>query len=140
MRRRVRLTTLAVSALALAGCSGDDVFDLEVGDCFDSAELGEYVEQVPVVPCEEEHDAEVFASTQLTGDEFPGDEALFDEAWTYCEQAFTEFVGLAYEESALDMFPMYPVEEGWDDLGDREVLCIVSDLNRVTGSLAGVAR
>lgn len=157
----VGLTAVTVATLALSGCSllggndperdedsgeiteasDSDVFALRVGDCLDSAALGDVVETVPVVPCDEPHDSEVFASTQLADGDYPGDEAVATQADEYCYAQFSQFVGMSYEDSALDFLPMYPLQEGWEQLDDREVLCLVVDLDGgVTGTLKGAAR
>ncbi|MCV2395376.1 septum formation family protein [Actinotalea sp. M2MS4P-6] len=162
MRHTVLSAALVLGAVSLGGCSAvsglfsdepqrdesgqvteastEGAFSLEVGDCFDSTGLTEYVEEIPFVPCGEEHDAEVYASTQLTGEEYPGEDVVSEQAWTYCEEEFASFVGVTYEESVIDMFPMYPVEDGWNDLGDREVLCIASDIDGVTSTLRDAGR
>ena len=163
MRRAVLSATVVSAALVLGGCatlgdllsdepardedgnvteaSTDDAFALKVGDCVNTADLGEYVEEVPFVPCAEPHDSEVFAATELTGEEFPGDDAVGDQAWEFCYGQFQGFVGVSYDESELDMFPMYPLEEGWNEIGDREVICLVTDTaGEVTGSLKGAGR
>ncbi len=47
--------------------SDADVFSVQVGDCIVSSKLddADQVESVPVVPCSEPHDAEVYAETEL---------------------------------------------------------------------------
>ena len=163
MRRAILSATVVAVALALGGCSAigdllgdepardeagqvteattDDAFALKVGDCLDSADLGELVEEVPFIPCDEPHDSEVFAVTDLAGDEYPGDEAVETQATEFCRGQSQSFVGPGWDESELDMFPMYPLEEGWNEIGDREVLCLVVDLEGgITGTLKGAGR
>ncbi|MCR2786070.1 MULTISPECIES: septum formation family protein [unclassified Microbacterium] len=121
-----------------------DVFSIRVGDCLNTSELtGETeVESVPVVPCDEEHEDEVYYGfdTTTAGSEFPGEEALAAEADETCIAEFAGFVGVSYEESALEYWPMYPSEGSWAG-DDREILCMVYDpAGMVTGTLAGAAR
>ncbi|KRA22988.1 hypothetical protein ASD65_00030 [Microbacterium sp. Root61] len=119
-----------------------DVFAVQVGDCLNTAGIDtEEVSSLPIVPCTEPHDDEVYFSYQVADGAFPGEEALIADAQEACAVEFTTFVGLAYEESALDLWPMYPTEGSWDS-GDREVLCIAWDPSgaKLTGTLAGAAR
>jgi hypothetical protein len=120
-------------ALGLSGCSliaqapardetgqitesnnSTDVFDLVVGDCTND-------------------------EVDLPDGEFPGDEYIATESDTICYDAFTDFVGVSYEESRLDYFPMTPTEGSWGG-GDREVMCFVFDANaeKLTGTAAGL--
>jgi len=161
--RRTRstiVTALAVLATAglLGGCgageperdadtgeivdaSDSDVFTLRVGDCLDSAALGDVVETVPVIPCEEPHDSEVYAFKDLPAGDYPGEDEVSGLADEYCYGEFEGFVRMAYEDSALEYLPMYPLQDGWERLEDRELLCLVVDLDGgVTGSLKGAAR
>ena len=46
--------------------------NLRVGDCLDEREDAT-APDVPVVPCDQPHDREIFAIVDLEGDEFPGD-------------------------------------------------------------------
>lgn len=121
-----------------------DVFSIRVGDCLNTSDLaGETaVESVPVVPCDEEHEDEVYYGfdTTSTGSEFPGEEVLAAEADTTCIAQFADFIGLSYEESTLEYWPMYPSDASWAG-DDREILCMVYDpAGLVTGTLAGAAR
>lgn len=164
--RSVRLVATSVAAVAagvvlLSGCSlpvpgqapvrdesgaitesndRTDVFALRVGDCLLDAGSATEVTDTPTVPCGEPHDYEVFHSADLSGDEFPGAEAVGAEADQICYDAFTPFVGTAYEESVLEFDYYLPTEGSWE-AGDREILCLVYDTQaQVTGGLAGVAR
>jgi hypothetical protein len=119
-----------------------DVFAMAVGDCTnDDPNAGEEVSTVAVVPCSEEHDNEAYLSSDLTGDEYPGDEEVAAQADTICYDGFADFVGIDYESSRLDYFPYTPTQESWDGAADREVLCMVFDANlaKLTGSVAGIA-
>ena len=149
---------LLLPALALlmlvAACGGDpprdesgaileggdlSVFSIREGDCFDDGDLdADEVFEVAAVPCSEPHDNEVYAVFDIAaeGDSFPGADSLMARADEACYQLFEDFVGIAYEDSALAFFPITPTEEGWDD-GDREVICAVYDFSfaKLTGSM-----
>ncbi|WP_340696775.1 septum formation family protein [Cellulosimicrobium funkei] len=122
--------------------SNADVFSVQVGDCIVSSKLddADLVESVPVVPCSEPHDAEVYAETELPAGDYPGDEAVTTSAEEFCYGAFEPFVGLPYEESAHEYWYFTPRADGWTRQGDRVVQCVL-DTNGtdVTGSLQGSA-
>jgi hypothetical protein len=158
-RRLLLPVVVGMLAFGLSGCSliaqtperdetgqitesnnSTDVFDLVVGDCTNDEEtVSEEIETVPTVPCSEPHDNEAYLSVDLPDGEFPGDEYIATESDTICYDAFTDFVGVSYEESRLDYFPMTPTEGSWGG-GDREVMCFVFDANaeKLTGTAAGL--
>ncbi len=119
-----------------------DVFTLRVGDCFDdTTDNATEVSEVAAVPCADPHDNEVYHEFTLSGDEWPGQDAIDAEAEAQCTPAFDEFVGIAYAESMYEWFPLTPTEAGWDQLGDRVVQCVIyhPSLAKIEGSLAGIA-
>ncbi|WP_123788435.1 septum formation family protein [Phytoactinopolyspora halophila] len=162
--RIVGVAALAAAALIMSGCSafedlmGDDkpdrdeetgqvteqqedisVFDIEEGDC-----IGEFaqdsVDTVDLYPCDEEHFQQVFLITEIEQDELPGDEELEELVIDECLPAFEEHVGVAYEESELDVNYLAPSQDTWAD-GDRDIVCTVFDpAGTVTGSLEGADR
>lgn len=164
-RTAVIIAALAATGMGLGGCSviqgilGEetvsrdadsqevveagtaDVFNLRVGDCFDDESLDGGVSEVPAVPCAEPHDNEIYFIYDLPDGDFPGVtevETLADEG---CAAQFEAFVGAAYETSAIDYWALYPSEDTWTQIGDREVICSVWEPGvKVTGTLAGVAR
>ena len=122
-----------------------DAFEIAVGDCFNdtnSSPTGaeEEISSLPAVPCAESHDNEVYAVFDLDAPDFPEGDALFDMAFQGCLDRFPAFVGRDYETSVLDIFAMYPTRESWNQLGDREVVCAVYDINfnKLTGSVRGL--
>jgi len=147
VKRAVGAVILSLSALALAGCSiltgvpegESDVFSVEVGDCINTSGTGDEISSIPIVPCDEAHDQEVFAAFDLDGDTFPGDSAIEDERSAYCDgDAFTEFVGIPYADSMYATSGLTPTQSSWDQ-GDREVLCTIGDpAGQTTGSLKGI--
>lgn len=118
-----------------------DVFSIVVGDCINSADLSGMVESVEAIPCGEPHDSEAYAVTDMPAGEFPGDDAVSTAADDFCYAEFAEFVGMAYEDSALDFIRLTPSQEGWEAVDDRQLLCFVVDVEGgVVGTLAGAAR
>jgi hypothetical protein len=141
-RMRSSKPGMAIVALALllAACSGN-VFDLDVGDCFDDGDIStgpevEEIGQVPLVDCSEPHDNEVYDTVTVDGDEYPGDQAIAEHANEVCLSAFEGFVGLDYMSSDLDFGWLVPTAESWGT-GDRTVACFIYrlDLAKVSGTL-----
>jgi hypothetical protein len=96
------------------------------------------VEAVMVVPCVEPHDFEVFYSFNLTDGPYPGVESIEEQWVDGCLAQFEDFVGASFDDSILDISAIYPTEQTWNDMDDREVLCSVT---AVDGSLrTGSAR
>ncbi|MFC4222890.1 hypothetical protein [Lysinibacter cavernae] len=121
--------------------SGDaNVFAISVGDCFTDEGTADEVDSLPVVPCGDPHDNEVYFNHVMQGGTFPGDAAIADEAATVCGQQFPTFVGLPYEESVLDYSAVMPTADSWTFQSDYIVSCYIYDTVPVTGTLAGAAR
>jgi hypothetical protein len=118
-----------------------DVFAVTVGDCTNDTDTttGE-VSTVATVPCDEPHDNEAYLSGDLPDGEFPGDEAVATAADEMCAAGFDAFVGLAYDSSRLDFYPLTPTEGSWG-AGDHEVVCFVFDSagEKLTGTAKGLA-
>ncbi|MFK0400924.1 hypothetical protein ACIQTT_01200 [Microbacterium sp. NPDC090225] len=165
-RRALALTGAAVAvSVALTGCStinnilgggsadadrdeetgqvtegsNIDIFNLKLGDCKMESPSG-LIQDADVVPCDEPHDEEVYYEITMADGEFS--EADVDAASQECiGDAYTSFVGIAYEESALEVYPITPTQETWDQLDDRIVQCVIIDpAGQTTGSLKGAAR
>lgn len=93
------------------------------GDCLDIPASSEFSEFVGV-PCEEAHDAQVFALFAVDGEAFPGDDAMKAEGETGCASRFESFVAKSYEDSIYYINTVRPTELSWER-GDREVICLV---------------
>ncbi len=120
-----------------------DVLDLAVGDCLQDPLQGQSegeVNTVQAVICDEPHDTEVYALFDLPGDDsapYPGDDSVDIDAENGCVARFEEYVGSAYETSALFVSTISPREATWAT-GDREVVCLVyNPEEQLTGSVQG---
>lgn len=115
------------------------IFALKVGDCKLESPSG-LLEDADVVPCTEEHDEEVYHEITMPDGEFSEEDV--DAAGQECVgDAFTTFVGVTWDESTLDVYPINPTKDTWEQLNDRVVQCVISDpAGPVTGSLKGAAR
>lgn len=130
------------SSGAIVDAGDVDAFDIRLGDCFNDTAAGSAnveITSVSGIPCGEPHDNEVFALVNLTQSAFPGEEAIERLAFEVCLEKFETFVGRDYESSSLDIFPIYPTRESWNDLDDREVVCALYDLElkKLAGSMRG---
>jgi hypothetical protein len=148
--KTLTVTAILLAALTLSGCSAistllngeGDVFSLEVGDCMDDYGTSDDITSVPIVDCDEEHDAEVYAVEDIDSDSYPGDSAVSDEAEAICLDAWEDFVGISYEDSLLNFSTLTPSEQSWG-LGDKEVVCTISkydengELVKVSDTLEG---
>jgi hypothetical protein len=137
-----RLALFLAAALVAGACSGS-VFTLSVGDCFQDDAAGETeVTDVETVDCDEPHDNEVFHTFELEGEELPDEDELFAVIERECiDDNFEDYFGAPYETSEIEVFPITPTQQSWDEADDREVVCagFVPD-ERVEGSLQGSGR
>jgi len=153
------LLPLVVFALVVAACSGDSttdnstrddsgtiveggdvgVFVLKVGDCFNEPTADGAISDVAAVPCDEPHDLQIYAAFDLPDGDWPGLKTVELDAALGCLERFEAAIGEPYETSPLDVFPMYPLEEGWNEVNDREVLCSAYNLDgsKLTGDVLG---
>lgn len=147
MSTTVRLTAaFALTAILATACSssaatndgstraddgsvleGGDVgaFRLQVGDCVADAEsTTDVVESVPVVPCSEPHESQVYAAFDIAGDIYPGDTLVSAEAEQGCVDAFFDALGDRDDLAEWELSLIHPTPDTWDSLNDREVLCL----------------
>lgn len=116
-----------------------DAFSLQVGDCTGSVTSGT-VGAVTLIPCAQPHAWEVFAVTELPGEEFPGAGKVQDLAEEFCNHQFKAFIGLSVGKSKHHLTVLQPTKQTWNDAGDRQVTCLAGDSdNPIEGSLAGAA-
>jgi len=118
-----------------------DAVDVTNGDCINIPER-DSVMTLEAIPCAQPHDAEVYDLYAMAGSSYPGEVAVEDIAAERCLRGFDPFVGLAYEDSELDVFWLQPTEDSWKDIDDREIACLVVALDgsKLTGSMRGSGR
>ena len=139
-RAQLLVATVAVAALALTACGSDVAAnDVEVGQCTNQDLTGS-VGEIETVDCAEPHVAEVFATFDLEGDDYPGVDEVDTLATEGCTGArFEDYVGLPYEESEVFAAPLTPTEQTWNEADDRTVICfaVTSDGSETEGSVKG---
>lgn len=125
-----------------------DIFSLKVGDCMPASDASGEMTEADVVPCSEPHADEVFFEFELPEGDLPSDEDIQAEVEAQCIPAFSEFVGMDFYDSTLDLWWITPTEETWTQADDRIVQCVIYEPDpadpekslEVTGTLAGAAR
>lgn len=136
---------LAVVPL-LAGCNmlTGAVGDLKLGECFDQPSATSDIAEVQHRPCNEAHDAEVFAALTHpapAGDFYPIEMTMTRYLSENCSPAFNTYTGLDYEtDTTYDFGAFYPTRESWNN-GDRGVICYLYRLDeqKLTQSVAASA-
>jgi hypothetical protein len=137
------VAALATAAFdcALSSSPGTTVsiFDLQPGDCFDDP--GDEVEFLLLIACTEPHDDEVYATLQMPGSTWPGDDAVLDWSDEHCVEVFESYVGARWESSTLDFWMFLPIESSWVKYDDRMVACVLFDTHseKLTGSMKGTS-
>lgn len=136
---------------AIVESGGLGAFRMRTGDCFRYPEAiagvgagQEYeLSSVEGVACSDLHDGEVYALFDLPGGDsaaYPGEAAVFDGAAQGCIERFETYVGIGYYSSPTwDISPLYPTAVGWEQIDDREVVCVIVPIDGAptTGSAAG---
>ena len=100
--------------------------DLKVGDCFDLPP-GEFI-NVAARPCTEPHDMELVATVEHPAPEdapYPSDDEFTRAAADGCLSGFQDYVGIAFQESELNMTTITPAKDGWE-ANDRRIQCVVN--------------
>ncbi|HEY3546304.1 MAG TPA: septum formation family protein [Propionicimonas sp.] len=152
---RTAVSLAAFLLVVLTGCSTDaprdsagqvtaaattDAFSIKVGDCVGKLD-GDSAQKLPLMPCDQAHFWEAYASSKLDGTDFPGNSQVNDLSDKACGAAFTGFVGIAVDDSKYEVTYLAPTKESWTQAQDREVVCLVgSSSGNVTGSLKGKAK
>ncbi|MYQ69007.1 DUF4190 domain-containing protein [Streptomyces sp. SID4950] len=122
---------------------GEDgtAYALTVGECFDAPDgsLEGYAYHIDDVPCDGEHDGEVFAAFTVTGhDSYPGDDEVATIADTRCYQLRYGYAMDVWAVPAdVDVYYLTPTGSSWE-LGDHEVTCLFGNTDEgagLTGSL-----
>ena len=162
LARLIAVTTIAAAGLLLSGCSllnqvtntterdasgsptaendDADVFSIKVGDCLNDATASGTVTTAPIVPCSQPHDSEAYKSILMKDGDFPGEDAVKAQADQGCADAFPDFVGIAYDDSNLNISYYFPTSDSWAN-GDREILCTIYDDGvKTTGTLKDAKR
>ena len=134
------VAVFAVAAVQVTGILSNTslVTSLEASECIENffpSNDGEFREVlfVRTTNCTNPHAYEVFAvgSSVFGESEYPGVEAVFAQAQSYCQQQYSSFIGGDFATSPWEVWTFAPTEGRWDD-GERSVQCIVGNVDQET--------
>ena len=142
IRQRLPLLGLAVVLALPVGCSKDtkskrdpsgtvtkagdwSTFDLRAGDCLlPPPDLKGDVENLPVVPCAENHTQEVFGLVKHPADAFPGMGELANFADGKCVGELQTSLGVSPSDGFFVSY-LLPSFDSWNKKDDRTVVCVL---------------
>ena len=82
----------------------------------------------------------MFHTSTIDETELPAAAEMESIVQDQCVGEFESFVGLSYDQSALEITWLEPTPESWER-GDRELVCMITDpAGQTTGSLEGANR
>lgn len=125
---RVPELSLADFDMGRPASGADGVFTADPGQCLADPEPGGRLS------CDGEHRAEVFYTFNLDDGDYPGDDAVDDEAESRCAAQVEAYLGGADADSTYGIASLTPSEQTWDDDGDTEVLCLLTTEHPESGS------
>lgn len=117
------------------------ISDLRIGDCYDAPGQGE-VSEVTGRPCTQSHEYELIAKVDDTQDTtYPTETQFQDFVGQACLPMFEAWVGISFDQSALQIAWVEPSSDGWSR-GDRTVFCSAYDPanSKLTSSLKNARR
>ena len=117
-----------------------NAFSLRVGDCFDNPTGANTVNTVTAIPCDQPHNAQIYAKFRLTGSDlsYPGAAVVGRRARGGCNARIGS-VDKAITTSAMTVRILLPDETSWA-AGQRTVSCmIVNPTATLTTSLLNSA-
>lgn len=157
MQRRAAGLALAF-ALVLGGCTASapsgstsgsasasaspsptaPVSQLVVGDCTGEVDLtGASIANVPAVPCASAHYWEVHTIVPVSGDTYPGTDALEAQAKQVCAAGFLSYVGVEAAYSRYTSAYLTADEGAWATPANRLITCLAGSPD---GGLVGSAK
>ncbi len=102
-----------------------NVFSLKVGDCFDNPAGAKSVHTVTAIPCDQPHNAQIYAKFRLRGSDlsYPGGATVAQRARSGCNSR-TGSVNKSMTTSAMTIRIFLPAEVAWIT-GQRTVSCMI---------------
>jgi hypothetical protein len=102
-----------------------NVFSLKIGDCFDNPAGAKTVHSVTAIPCDQPHNAQIYAKFKLSGSDlsYPGAAGVARMARSGCN-ARTGSVNKSMTTSAMSIRIFLPAELAWIT-GQRTVSCMI---------------
>src|SRR5690625_562038 len=97
--------------------------NLEVGNCVVTLPVTAQVGEVTLTPCAEEHQLQVVDRIAAITDDYPGEDALFEDAEQRCEATFNDL------SPQVESWPtnfrswfLVPTQDNWSS-GERNIIC-----------------
>ena len=134
----VSSTDASVVPSSVVPSSAQPVAVLRVGDCTGPVDLtGASISSLPAVPCGQAHHYEVHGIFPLTGDAYPGANALAEQAAAECAPSFADYVGVEPEYGRYASAYIAPDDAAWAVPENRVITCLVGSAE---GGLVGSAK
>jgi hypothetical protein len=96
--------------------------ELKVGECLRVSDADNLPNQIPLVPCTQAHQLEVFGVFDLPEGAWPGDDSVEAAADQRCSPLFTSYVGVSADDPKYTWSYYLPSKEDWSD-DFRRVVC-----------------
>jgi Septum formation len=108
--------------------------DLQGGDCVEvPRDVSGPVTAMPIMPCSQTHNGQVFATIAADDTSYPGDNTLETEGLDKCRAAAQDY--LDGKQTLLHVVVFVPTSTRWD-LGDRKESCLLVDREKdITGEI-----
>lgn len=106
-----------------AGIEDVDTTKLKPGDCIRSISESSRIYDMPVMPCDQPHAAEVYHVFTFPSGPYPGQSVVEKESEERCGAAFEPYD--TPQNSDLEIYYLYPLSSDWWQ--DRGVTCIATD-------------
>jgi hypothetical protein len=102
-----------------------NIFSLKIGDCFDNPAGAKTVHTVTAIPCDQPHNAQIYAEFKLRGSDlsYPGAAAVAQLARSGCN-ARVGSVDKSLTNSSMSIRIFLPAEVAWIT-GQRTVSCMI---------------
>ncbi|WP_029947576.1 hypothetical protein [Leifsonia aquatica] len=103
---------------------------LATGTCTDYLTGGSLTsEGVALLDCDHAHVSQVFATPDLGGGRFPGEDRVHTLSDGACMEAFSAAVGTSYDDSDYGYFWIRVKADDWTESGPNRIRCILFDTN-----------
>jgi Septum formation len=96
--------------------------ELKVGECLRVSDADNLPDDIPLVPCAQAHQLEVFGVFDLPEGAWPGDDSVEAAADQRCTPLFTSYVGASADDPKYTWSYYLPSKEDWSD-DVRRVVC-----------------
>jgi hypothetical protein len=109
------------------------VFQLRSGQCLNFLPNGPAL--ADAVPCAQAHDAEIYGTFKVAGQQWPGDAAVSTQAKQDCQNRLSGYLSQLSLSNVAEFY-VYPDKSAWA-AGGRSVIC---EIRGTQGKLTGYVR